>query len=110
MTDSRFVDEQLLAFNRHDVDGFLACYSDDAVLSSLTGGPIATGMAEWRAYYVAMFDREPTIRAELLHRTIVNGIVADLEMIHADCVEPRQSLVLYKVADDARIGAVWFAR
>ena len=110
MTDCRFFDEQLLAFNRHDVDAFLACYRYDALLASLTGGAIVTGITEWRRYYVDMFECEPTIRAELLQRTVVNGIVADLEMIHADGVEPRQSLVLYKVTDDARIGAVWFAR
>lgn len=46
---------QVDAFNSHDLEAFLACYADDAVVLSSRGAPILGGEA-LRAAYVHRFD------------------------------------------------------
>lgn len=110
MIDVRCVNEQLDAFNVHDLDAFLDCYTTDAVIGSLTGGVIAETRAQWRDYYTTMFRDEPEINATLLHRIIVGRIVADLELIGGIEGPARESLVLYQLGETGYIDRVWFAR
>jgi hypothetical protein len=48
---------QVAAFNARDLEGFLATYADDAVVTSF-GLPPLTGHAELRAHYEVRFTDE----------------------------------------------------
>lgn len=87
MTDVRSaldtVQAQLDAFNGHDLDAFVAAYSDDAVITGVAPEPLV-GSAEIRAFY------EPRLRnAELscvVETTVLFGerwVVAREQVVNA---------------------------
>ena len=76
------VQAQLDAYNRHDLEGFLAFYSDDAVLVSYPDEVTQAGKAQMRARYEKRFA-EPNVRAEILERIVFSNFVIDHERITA---------------------------
>jgi uncharacterized protein (TIGR02246 family) len=53
------------AFNRRDVDAYLAPYEDDAVFVVPPEGRLARGPDEIRTAVVEMFELEPALRIEV---------------------------------------------
>src|SRR5687767_7243915 len=76
------VQAQLDAYNRHDLEGFLAFYSDDAVLVNYPDQITQTGKAQMRARYEKRFA-QPNVRAEILQRIVFSNFVVDHERITA---------------------------
>jgi uncharacterized protein (TIGR02246 family) len=74
------VQAQLDAYNRHDLEGFLAFYADDAVLVNYPDQITQTGKAEMRARYQKRFA-QPNVRAEILERIVFSNFVIDHERI-----------------------------
>jgi hypothetical protein len=74
------VQRQLDAYNNKDVDGWLSTYAHDARQFKLHGVCIANGHSDMRKNIEARF-KEPDLHARLLHRTVMNNIVVDHEVI-----------------------------
>lgn len=74
------VQQQLDAYNNKDVEGWLSTYAADARQFLLHGECIAHGHAELRKNIEERF-KEPDLHAHLLHRTVMNNIVVDHEVI-----------------------------
>jgi hypothetical protein len=92
------VDAQLDAYNRRDLEGFLAPYSDDVVLAKYPGTVTQTGKAEMRTRYQRSFAN-PNIRAEVLRRIILGNIVIDHERITAPPAKGEiEAVAVYEVA------------
>jgi hypothetical protein len=72
------VQRQLDAYNRKDVDAWLACYAEDAQQRSLDGSLLAQGHAEIRARTAPRFA-EPDLYARLLRREVFGHVVVDHE-------------------------------
>ena len=78
----QIVDAQLEAYNRRDLEAFLAFYADDAVLANHPDKVTQTGKAEMRARYQRSFANKD-VRAEILKRMAFGRYVIDHERITA---------------------------
>lgn len=95
------VQAQLDAYNAKDIDALLATYSPDAEQFALHGERLARGHGEMRPRFLARFA-EPDLHARLLSRTVMAGLVVDLELITRNFPEGRgtvEMLCVYEVVD-----------
>lgn len=84
MEDSRahdIIDRQIAAYNRRDLDGFIACYAADAIVRRPDGTVLASGHGELRDRYGELFERSPNLRAEINNRIEVGSVVIDEEFV-----------------------------
>ncbi|MGC2169165.1 MAG: nuclear transport factor 2 family protein [Acidimicrobiales bacterium] len=103
MTARDVVDQQVAAYNRRDVDAFVACYASDAKVVQPDGSLLAAGREEIRAIYGELFEQSPDLRAEIKNRIEVGPIVMDEEFV-TGLVLPGMpteihAAVAYRVAD-----------
>jgi uncharacterized protein (TIGR02246 family) len=80
LSPEAIVQSQLDAYNRHDLEGFLSHYSDDAVLVSYPDQVTQTGKTQMRARYEKRFAT-PNLRAEIIERIVFERFVIDYERI-----------------------------
>jgi|HubBroStandDraft_1064217.scaffolds.fasta_scaffold94463_2 hypothetical protein len=104
MTTAReVVDEQIAAYNRRDIDGFVACYADSAKVVQPDGSLLATGRDEIRARYGELFEQSPDLRAEISNRIEVGAIIIDEERVTGFVLPGMppeiHAAVVYRVAD-----------
>ena len=93
------VQRQLDAYNRKDVDAWLATYAADAEQCLLHGERLAQGHAALRQRMEVRFA-EPHLHARLLKRTVMGNIVVDLEEVTRDFPQGKgsmQMLCIYEV-------------
>jgi putative hydrolase of HD superfamily len=104
------VQAQLEAYNRHDLEGFLAFYADDAVLVDYPDRITQTGKAEMRARYEKRFA-QPNVRAEILQRIVFANFVVDHERItwppSTDVIE---AVATYEVKDGKIVRVTFLTR
>jgi hypothetical protein len=97
------IDQQIAAYNRRDLDGFIACYAANAKVVQPDGSLLASGHDEIRARYGELFEQSPDLRAEITNRIEVGAIVIDEERITGFVLPgmPReiQAAVVYRIAD-----------
>lgn len=107
------VERQLDRFNEHDVEGFIACYTPDARLDTLTGEPMAVGHSQMREVYSNMFAKAPDLRVTLINTMIRGNFVVYHEVGSGDPSRGPggqfESIVAYRVVDGL-IDQVWFVR
>ncbi len=107
---SDLVQRQLDAYNAQDIDAFMACYADDAVLGSLNGAVTHAGQAAVRQRHADLFKQFPQNRARVLHRIDLGTTVIDHEDVErAPGGERFQVAAIYTLAG-AKIVRVDFAR
>ena len=82
LSPEAIVQSQLDAYNRHDLEGFLSHYSDDAVLVSYPDQITQTGKIEMRARYEKRFAT-PNLHAEIVKRIVFERFIIDHERITA---------------------------
>lgn len=105
---SRIVQTQLDAYNAHDLDRFVACFSDDVCVYRMpVQAPNIVGKAALRAFYAEHRFSIASLRAELLNRMTLGDKVADHERIHGLGQQPTEVMAVYQVSDGA-ITHVWF--
>lgn len=110
MTPEAVVARQLEAYNRHDLEGFLACYAEDVRLFRLPSlEPWLEGTAQVAAFYGGHRFNVPALRAEILNRMVLGNLVVDHERVHGLGPEPTEVVAVYEVTG-GRIGRVWFHR
>lgn len=63
-TAAEVVAHSFEAFNRHDLEGFIACYADDMTFASSSGEQLQ-GKVAWRERTAPAFAMMPDIRIEL---------------------------------------------
>jgi hypothetical protein len=101
------VQRQLDAYNRHDLDGFMATYRDDAKVWRMPAtAPTLDGAAAIRAFYRDSRFNLPALHAQLLARTVVGRKVADHERVTGLKPQSSEALAVYEVID-GRIANVW---
>jgi uncharacterized protein (TIGR02246 family) len=104
MTTARdVVDQQIAAYNRRDIDGFVACYAEDAKVVQPDGSLLASGHDEIRARYGGLFEQSPDLRVEISGRIEVGAVVIDEERVTGFTLPgmPTEihAAVVYRVAD-----------
>lgn len=98
-TPDAVVDAQLEAYNRRDLEGFLAFYADDAVLLKHPGEVTEAGKAQMRTRYERRFAT-PNLHAEIVKRIVFGHFVIDHERITAPPAPgEREAVAIYEVKD-----------
>ncbi|MGY4514447.1 nuclear transport factor 2 family protein [Lysobacter sp. HA18] len=101
------VRRQLDAYNRHDLDAFMATYAADAKVWRMPGAaPALDGADAIRAFYRDSRFNVPTLHAELVARTSLGHKVVDHERVTGLGATPTEALAVYEVVD-GRIATVW---
>ncbi len=95
------VEAQLAAYNAHDVDAFMACYTSDCVVDDGDGTRLLTGHAEMRPRYVALFASSPNLRCEIVTRLCIGNYVIDEERISGRAPDLRRAVVIYRIDKSA---------
>jgi len=94
------VDAQLVAYNRRDLEGFLAFYADDAVLVDYPDHVTQTGKAAMRERYLKRFAN-PNVRADIVKRVVFGAFVIDHEQITAPPAAGMiEAVAIYEVKGD----------
>lgn len=101
---------QLDAYNAHDLEAFVACYTDDVEVRDLRAGTLLMqGREAMRARYGPMFQR-PTLHAALMNRTVMGDDVAiDEERVRGLRDDEVHAVAIYERRGDL-IARVWFVR
>ncbi|MDR7151268.1 hypothetical protein J2W49_003241 [Hydrogenophaga palleronii] len=74
------VQAQLEAYNARNLEGWLSTYSEDAEQFLLHAGSLARGQAAIRQRMEERF-KDPALHAKLLHRTCMESVVVDHELV-----------------------------
>lgn len=102
------VQRQLDAYNAHDLERFVAEYTDDIqVFRPPAAEAVLSGKTAFAAHYAKNRFTLPNLHAEVVNRMVVGDKVVDHERItglHKDIVE---ALVVYQVVGE-HIALVWF--
>jgi hypothetical protein len=104
------VQRQLDAYNDHDLDRFVAEYTDDVqVFRPPATEPVLQGKAAFAAHYAANRFNLPALHAELVNRMVLGNKVIDHERITGLPGDggPVDAAAVYEVADGL-IRRVWF--
>jgi uncharacterized protein (TIGR02246 family) len=75
------IDQQIAAYNRRDLEGFVACYAVDATIVQPDGSLLASGHDEIRASYGALFDQSPDLHVQITNRIEAGVFVIDEEHV-----------------------------
>jgi uncharacterized protein (TIGR02246 family) len=108
-TSSEVIDRQVAAYNRRDVQGFVACYAPDAKVVQADGSMLASGRGQIGSVYGALFENSPNLCAEIRNRIEVGSVVIDEEyvtgLILPGMPTEVHAAVVYRVADGLIQGA-----
>lgn len=99
---------QFEAYNRHDLDAFLACFADDFRSWRMpASAPTVQGKSALAAFYAEHRFNNPRLKAELISRTVVGDKVFDHELIHGLAEQPLENMAVFEVRDGL-IQSAWF--
>jgi hypothetical protein len=102
------VQRQLDAYNAHDLDRFVAEYTDDVqVFRPPQASPVLSGRQAFAAHYAANRFNLPNLHATVTARIVCGNKVVDHERITGLQDGEVQALAVYEVIDD-KIKTVWF--
>jgi hypothetical protein len=100
MPAADIVARQVDAYNAHDLEGFLACYTDDIVVTSGDGEILLEGGVAVRDQYGVMFEQLPDVKVSVRHRIELGSWVVDDEHVTAATGFEIEALVAYHVPGD----------
>jgi hypothetical protein len=103
------VQNQLDAYNAHDVDALVASYADDAKLFEHPATLLASGTVQLRERF-SLRLQEPNLHARLLKRMVMGNFVVDHELVTGAFPEGPGTVELiatYEVVS-GRIANAWF--
>jgi hypothetical protein len=75
------VDAQVQAYNERDLERFIACFSPDCVIEDARGTLVARGHTDLRAHFGRVFEENPELQCQVVHRSRVGEYVVDEEQI-----------------------------
>lgn len=108
--EARVVQAQVDAFNRRDVDAFMATYAPDAIHWAFPADTTFAGAARIRAHYTELFSDPDASRlhATVRSRTVQGRFVVDEEyIVGLPADDPHVSVIIYEVVG-GRIRNAWF--
>lgn len=101
------VDRHFEAYNAHDLDAYMATFSESAEVFRHPGAePAMRGRQAIAEFYGQHRFSIPELRADLLHRIVVNATVVDHERVWGLQAMPVDAVMAYDVADGL-IQRVW---
>ena len=108
--EAQVVAAQIDAFNRHDLEAFVATYAADATLYDQPDRVRQSGMAEIRQSYASAFAGNPALHVSVSSRIVQGRFVIQQETLTgAADGQTRTSVATYEVVG-GKIARVWFAK
>ena len=102
------VQRQLEAYNAHDLEAFVAQYSEDIKVYRLPADqPVTVGKAAFAEHYRKNRFNIPTLHAEVVSRIAVGNKVIDHELVTGIAAQPVHAAAIYEV-NEGLITTVWF--
>ena len=102
------VQRQMLAYNAHDLERFIAEYTEDVqVFRPPTVAPVLSGKKAFAEHYAKNRFNLPKLHAEVVNRIVVGNIVVDHEHVTGLQDGVMEAIAVYQVTD-RMISAVWF--
>lgn len=102
-------DQQLLAYNAHNLEAFLVPYAEDVEIYDLTTNKLQVkGKEQMRKQY-AFLNNIGTLHCKLLNRIVQGNVVIDHEEIWLDGGRRIYGIAIYET-EDGKIKKVWFPR
>jgi hypothetical protein len=95
---SDVVSRVLDALNAHDVDAFVACYTEDATIENGYDEVLVQGHDGLRARYGPMFEQHPDVRVAALARFDSGPFVVQHEEVTGRG-EPTRHVAVYLIRD-----------
>src|SRR6218665_278851 len=105
-TPEMLAQQQLNAYNAHDLDAFLAPYSEDVEIYTFPGKADTKGKEAMRKNY-QFITRVPGLYCRLLNRIVQGNMVIDHEEIYADGRPPFTGVAIY-IIEKGKISKVYF--
>lgn len=109
-TSAELVQRQLDAYNKQDIEAFLACYSEDAVLATFNGDVTFSGLAAIRKRHEDLFYEFPKNHAKLANRIDLGTTVIDHEQVERSPGGDRFEVAAIYTIKGGKIVRVDFAR
>lgn len=110
VTPEVLAQQQLNAYNAHDVEAFLVPYSDSVeIYEQSTGKLLMQGKAEMRQRYSDMFSKYPDLHCQLVNRMVLGNKVIDQERI-TGVKDPALEAVAVYTVEKGKIVKVHFIR
>jgi hypothetical protein len=97
------VERQVAAYNEHDVDALVACYSENVVIEDDRHQTSLHGRSELRQRYSALFSAAPTLRATITSRIRVAAYVVDEERVAGHPSGDLDAVAIYRLDPDGLI-------
>jgi len=108
LTAEQAVQQQLDAYNAHDLDRFIAVYDENVrIYRPPVAEPSMVGRAALGQFHGTQRFNLPKLHAELVRRIVAGNTVVDHERVTGLTEQPFEVAVVYKVAD-GRITGVWY--
>jgi imidazolonepropionase-like amidohydrolase len=107
-TPEALAQEQLNAYNAHNLDAFLAPYAEDVEIYIFPNQLRSKGKADMRKNY-EFITKTPGLYCRLLNRIVQGNTVIDHEEVYRDGEKPHYAVAIYKV-EGGRIKQVHFIR
>jgi hypothetical protein len=105
------VQAQLDAYNRRDIDAFLAVYDDDIELILLASNEVfCRGKSCMRDLYEKLFDNHPNLHCKLHARIVCGRFVIDREEVTIDGAKPPVHAAAIYETRDGLINRAWFIK
>jgi hypothetical protein len=106
-TPERIVQEQVEAYNRHDLDAFLGFYSPEIKLYDFPVKEVSSGLGAMRKIYGKLFADNPGLKVDIVKRIVQGDIVIDQEAVAGAGRRRSTAVAIYRVRE-GKIAAVWF--
>ena len=104
----KVVQDQVEAYNRHDIEAFLKTYAPEIKLYTFPDKETATGLESLRTTYGKLFADEPTLKVKIARRIVQGEYVIDQEEVSMGRREFK-AVAIYRVKGD-KITEVRFMR
>jgi len=102
------VEAQFVAYNAHDIEAFILCFSEDFKGYRMPAeSPSLVGKAALKEFYINNRFNNPALKAELLSRIVLGNKVFDHEYIYGLTPEPLASVAVFEIENEL-IKTAWF--
>ncbi len=102
-------DQQLVAYNAHNLEAFLAPYAEDIEIYDLSTNKLQVKGKEAMRKQYSFLNTVKTLYCNLLNRMVEGNVVIDHEEIWGDGGRKFYGLAIYEVKD-GKIVKVWFPK
>jgi hypothetical protein len=104
----KLAQEQLDAYNKRDIDAFVAPYAENVKVYKFPNELLYEGKTAMYDMYGRMFARTPDLHCRLVNRIVMGNTVIDQEEVTISKKDPpMNAIAIYKIKD-GKIAEVYF--